>query len=80
MLCKQYTVNFLRSRLTAFQSKRCMGFHQNTKRYTFPDILPDKPAIVLFPGQGSQYVGMAKAYVDIPEARDLFDIASDVLR
>lgn len=42
--------------------------------------MPDKPTFVLFPGQGSQYVGMAKAYVDIPEAKELFDMASDILR
>lgn len=36
--------------------------------------------IILFPGQGAQYVGMAKDLVKIPEARDLFDIASEVLR
>lgn len=69
----------LRSGLTAVQSKRCMRrFAQ--KRFTMPDILPDKPTVVLFPGQGSQYVGMAKAYVDIPEANELFDMASDILR
>lgn len=46
---------------------------------SFPEMVPDNPSVILFPGQGSQYVGMAKAYVDIPEAKSLFDIASDVL-
>lgn len=45
-----------------------------------PDECPDNPTIILFPGQGSQFVGMAKSLVDIPEAKDMFDIASDVLR
>lgn len=33
----------------------------------------------LFPGQGSQYVGMGKALADIPAARRVFDEAEDVL-
>lgn len=45
-----------------------------------PEECPEKPTIVLFPGQGAQFVGMAKSLVDIPEARDLFDIASEILR
>lgn len=45
-----------------------------------PDECPENPTIILFPGQGSQFIGMAKSLVDIPEAKDMFDIASDVLR
>lgn len=44
-----------------------------------PEECPENPTIILFPGQGAQFVGMAKSLVDIPEARDLFEIASDVL-
>lgn len=40
---------------------------------------PPDASIVLFPGQGSGYVGMAKNLVRIPEARDIFEIASQVL-
>lgn len=40
---------------------------------------PRDTSIVLFPGQGSGYVGMAKSLVRIPEARDMFQIASEVL-
>lgn len=44
-----------------------------------PEEMPTNPTIVLFPGQGSQFVGMAKSIVDIPAATELFEIASDVL-
>lgn len=40
---------------------------------------PRETSIILFPGQGAQYVGMAKSLVRIPEAKDMFDIASEVL-
>lgn len=45
-----------------------------------PDECPANPTIVLFPGQGSQFVGMAKSLVNIPETKEMFDIASEVLR
>lgn len=38
------------------------------------------PTIVLFPGQGSQFVGMAKSLVNIPDAKQLFDKASEILK
>lgn len=44
------------------------------------DELPENPTIVLFPGQGAQFVGMAKSLVDIPEAMDMFEIASSILK
>lgn len=34
---------------------------------------------IVFPGQGSQSVGMMKAYGDLPEVRDVFREASDIL-
>lgn len=40
---------------------------------------PRDTSIILFPGQGSQYVGMAKNLIKIPEARDMFSLASEVL-
>lgn len=45
-----------------------------------PEECPENPTIILFPGQGSQFVGMAKSLVNIPEAMEMFEIASDILR
>ena len=42
-------------------------------------ISPQDTAIVLFPGQGSQYVGMAKNLLKYPTAIDIFEHASDIL-
>lgn len=44
-----------------------------------PEDCPTNPTYILFPGQGSQFVGMAKSLVDIPEAVEMFDIASEIL-
>lgn len=63
------------------QNKRQQFLRQSQGLHAFrPDECPENPTIILFPGQGSQFVGMAKSLVDIPEAKDMFDIASDVLR
>lgn len=40
----------------------------------------NSPVVILFPGQGSQFVGMAKTLVQIPEAKQLFDRASEILK
>lgn len=37
---------------------------------------PRNTSIILFPGQGSQYVGMGKDLLKFPMAKDLFDLAS----
>lgn len=62
-------------------NKRQQFLRQSQGLHAFrPDEIPENPTIVLFPGQGSQFVGMAKSLVNIPEAKDMFDIASEVLR
>jgi [acyl-carrier-protein] S-malonyltransferase len=58
------------------------AIHNNrdqSKKSNRPRTDPRETSIVLFPGQGSQYVGMAKKLVKIPEARDMFEIANQVL-
>lgn len=41
---------------------------------------PVDTSVILFPGQGSQFVGMAKSLMKFPQAQDLFELASEVLR
>lgn len=40
---------------------------------------PRETSIILFPGQGSQYVGMGKDLLKFPMAKDLFELASYIL-
>lgn len=40
----------------------------------------EEASVILFPGQGSQFVGMAKGLTKYPQAMDLFEIASEILR
>lgn len=61
--------------------KRRRFFRQSQGLRAFrPEEYPQDPSIILFPGQGSQFVGMAKSLENIIEARELFDIASEILR
>lgn len=41
---------------------------------------PRDATVILFPGQGSQYVGMAKDLLKFPIVKDLFDLASYILK
>lgn len=45
-----------------------------------PKIDPRDTSIILFPGDGAQYTGMAKSLEHVPAARDLFDYASEILK
>lgn len=40
---------------------------------------PRDTSIILFPGYGSQFVGMARSLEVIPAAKDLFECASEVM-
>ena len=41
---------------------------------------PDDTSVLLFPGQGSQYVGMTDDLLDYPNVREMFNVASEILR
>uniref|UniRef100_A0A336LY83 [acyl-carrier-protein] S-malonyltransferase n=1 Tax=Culicoides sonorensis TaxID=179676 RepID=A0A336LY83_CULSO len=45
-----------------------------------PKVDPRETSIILFPGQGTQYVGMGAQLVKIPEVLDMFELASEVLK
>lgn len=45
-----------------------------------PKIDPRDTSIILFPGQGAQFVGMAKSLENVPAAKDVFDYASEILK
>lgn len=52
---------------------------QSKKAYR-PKINPKDTSIILFPGHGAHYVGMAKDLIRFPGARDIFSLAKDVLK
>uniref|UniRef100_T1J2B6 [acyl-carrier-protein] S-malonyltransferase n=1 Tax=Strigamia maritima TaxID=126957 RepID=T1J2B6_STRMM len=45
-----------------------------------PKVDPKDTSIILFPGQGSQFVGMGKMLIDYPNVKEMFSIASDILK
>jgi len=45
-----------------------------------PTIDPKETSIMLFPGQGTQYVGMGKELLRFPGARRIFELANEVLK
>lgn len=45
-----------------------------------PKIDPRDTSIILFPGDGAQFLGMAKSLDCVPAARDVFDYASEILK
>ncbi|KAH8380125.1 hypothetical protein KR009_009099 [Drosophila setifemur] len=47
---------------------------------TRPAIDPKETSVMLFPGQGTQYVGMAKDLLRFPGARRIFELANEVLK
>lgn len=50
-----------------------------SRHFIKPKVDPRETSLVLFPGQGTQFVGMGKDLMKFPIARDLFDAANDLL-
>ncbi|KAJ1525278.1 hypothetical protein ONE63_010101 [Megalurothrips usitatus] len=44
-----------------------------------PKIDPRETSIILFPGQGVQYVGMGKSLLKIPEVKEMYKTANEIL-
>ncbi|XP_059050993.1 probable malonyl-CoA-acyl carrier protein transacylase, mitochondrial [Achroia grisella] len=42
-------------------------------------VLPHETTVLLFPGQGSQHVGMGRLLANIPAAKELYELASSVV-
>jgi len=54
--------------------------HNRSQLSPRPQVDPLTTSVILFPGQGAQYVGMAKQLVKYPNVLDMFDCASEILR
>lgn len=50
-----------------------------SRHFRRPNVDPRETSLVLFPGQGSQFVGMGKDLMKFPISRDLFEAANDLL-
>ncbi|EFO96416.1 hypothetical protein CRE_22115 [Caenorhabditis remanei] len=48
-------------------------------RIDFSHLPIEEHVVVLFPGQGAQFVGMGQKIIDVPAAKRIFDEASEVL-
>ncbi|CAL8103542.1 unnamed protein product [Calicophoron daubneyi] len=44
------------------------------------NIKPEDTSIILFPGQGAQFVGMGKNLVQLPKVKEMFQYANEILR
>lgn len=45
-----------------------------------PNVDPRETSLILFPGEGSQYVGMGHKLLRFPSVRDIFDAANEILK
>ena len=53
---------------------------RDQKRHSFrPKIEPEDTTVILFPGQGSQFVGMGYNVIDSPNVKQMFTIAKQIL-
>lgn len=55
------------------------GTNTKSEKELKPKVDPRDTSFILFPGQGTQYVGMAKDLLKFPMARDLFELSNYIL-
>ena len=55
-------------------------WYRDQARHSFrPKLDPKKTSILLFPGQGSQFVGMGESLLKYPNVSKMYKIAKDIL-
>lgn len=52
---------------------------EQSKHAFRPKVDPAKTSVILFPGQGSQFVGMGRELLDFPNVLEIYKTASDVV-
>uniref|UniRef100_A0A8R1DUT4 Malonyl-CoA:ACP transacylase (MAT) domain-containing protein n=1 Tax=Caenorhabditis japonica TaxID=281687 RepID=A0A8R1DUT4_CAEJA len=52
---------------------------KSTGAIDFSHLPIEEHVVLLFPGQGAQFVGMGKKIIEVPAAKRVFDEASEVL-
>ena len=56
------------------------AWQQSQEKHAFrPKVDPRETSIFLFPGQGSQFVGMASKLLPYPNVKEMFEVASEIL-
>ncbi|XP_064078375.1 probable malonyl-CoA-acyl carrier protein transacylase, mitochondrial isoform X1 [Macrobrachium nipponense] len=56
------------------------NYRQSQAKFSVrPNIDPKETSIILFPGQGTQYVGMGKEMLEYPNVRSIYEAASQIL-
>ncbi|CAG2164701.1 unnamed protein product, partial [Oppiella nova] len=65
--------------VTQWQVKQATATRDQTRHSVRPKTAPEDTTVVLFPGQGSQFVGMGYKVIDSPHVQHMFTIAKQIL-
>lgn len=60
-------------------SQSFIARRDQTRLSVKPKTPPEDTTVILFPGQGSQFVGMGMNVIDVPNVRQMFTIAKQIL-